>query len=89
LIGDRVPDVGEGVGETLEPTTVIMDEEIALLQVVEALKGIHDALRRVVEEEAAHGLPHREGGGAAMEHHVADRLGDGEVNPRDNAVVDL
>jgi hypothetical protein len=47
------------------------------------------ALRRVVEEEVAHGLPRGEGGGAAMEHHVADHLGDDEVDPRDDAVVDL
>jgi hypothetical protein len=39
-----VPDVGEGVAETLELAAVITDGEIALLQVMEILKGIHGAL---------------------------------------------
>jgi hypothetical protein len=63
--------------------------KIALLQSVEVLQGVDGALRGIVEKEAAHGVPSGEGGGAAMERHVADRLGDGEVDPRHNAVIKL
>jgi hypothetical protein len=80
-ISDGVADISECVGEALEAAAIVVDGEISLLQVVEILQSIHSALGCVVEEETAHGVPSGEGGGAAVEHHVADRLRHGEVDP--------
>jgi hypothetical protein len=46
-------------------------------------------MRHVVEEETTHGLPGREGRGTASEHHVANGFGHGEINPGNNAMIDL
>jgi hypothetical protein len=88
-VGDGVADVGECVRQPLELTAVVMDRQITLLQTMEVLQGVDGTLGGVVEEETAHGGPSGEGSGAAVENHVADRLGDSEVDPRDDAMVDL
>jgi hypothetical protein len=82
-------DIGEGVGQALETATEITDGEIPLLQTVEVLQGRHSALCRIVEEEPTHSVQSGERRRAAMEHHVANGLGHGEVNPGGDAMVDL
>jgi hypothetical protein len=89
LVGDGIADVDEGVREALEATIVIADTEVALLQAVKVLQSVDGALGRIVEEETANGVPDGEGRRTALEHHVVDRLGHGEVDPRDNAMADL
>jgi hypothetical protein len=89
LVSEGVADVGEGVGEALEAAAVVVDGEVALLEAVEVLEGIDGALRRIVEEEAAYGVPGGVHSGTTQQHHVADGLGHSEVDPRDDAMVDL
>jgi hypothetical protein len=84
-----VADVTEGVRQALETAAVVADGEVALLQVVEILQRVDGALRRVVEEEAADDVPGGERRHTALEHHVADGLGHGEVNRGYDAMIDL
>jgi hypothetical protein len=89
LIGDWMTDVDKSVSKALEAAAVIPNGKIALLQAVEVLESVDGALRGIVEEEATNGEPGGVSRRSAVEHHVANRLGHGEVDPRDDAVVDL
>jgi hypothetical protein len=84
-----MPDAGKGVGEALEAIAVVVGGEFTLVQAMEVLQVIHDALGGVVEEETAHGIQGGVGGGAALKDHVANGLGHRKVNPGDDAVIHM
>jgi hypothetical protein len=84
-----MPDIDKSVCQALEAAAVVADAEIALLQAVKILQSVDGALGRIVEEETPNSVPGGEGRRTTLEHHVTNRLGNGEVDPRDDAMVDL
>lgn len=88
-VGDGVADVAEGVDKALHLTAVSTNGEVTLMEGVEVLEGVDGALHRIVEEEATNREPEGVRRRATLEHHVAEGLGDGEVEPRHDAAIDL
>lgn len=88
-VGDGSAAVIEGVGKALETPAVLANSHVALVQTVELLLGIHRALQAVVEKLAGDGKPDGVGGGIGAVDIVPNFFGDGVVQPRDDAGVDL
>jgi hypothetical protein len=89
LISDGVADILECVGQFLELAAIIGNTELTLVQAVEVLQRVYGTLHGIVEEQATDRHPEGVRRCAALEHHVTNVLGHGEVDPRDDAVIDL
>jgi hypothetical protein len=84
-----VADILECVGQFLELAAIIGNTELTLVQAVEVLQRVYGTLHGIVEEQATDRHPEGVRRCAALEHHVTNVLGHGEVDPRDDAVIDL
>lgn len=88
-LGDGVADVTKLVGEALEFGAVVVDGQVALLDVAEFSLQKNGALELVVTKVAFNVGPERERRDARLVDVVEDVLGDGGVDPIDDAAVDL
>jgi hypothetical protein len=86
---DGRPDVAQRVSKALDPGAKRSDGHLTLDEVVELLFGVDRALETVVEEELVDGVPQRRGGVGGLHDGVEDVGGDGGVEPRDDALIDL
>ena len=87
LIGHRLTDVAQSVGERLEPMAVGGDGEVALGDGPELRLEVDGAGHLVVEEEVADERGGLEGGLVFRHDGVKDVLADGAVEPPANDVV--
>jgi hypothetical protein len=88
-LGDGVADDAEAVGELLQLVAVVEDGEFPLNNIAEFSFKKHGPLQFVVAEQALDVGPHCEGRGLRLVDEIEDTLGDGVVDPIDDATVDL
>jgi hypothetical protein len=87
-LAHRLADVPERISQLLEASSVLGDIHVALHQISELGLQIDYAMKLVVAELIMDGLPDAIGRGLWGAHDVAHVLGDGDVEPTDDALID-
>lgn len=88
-VGDSGTAVIEHVGDALEAAAVLPNGHVTLEQAVELLLVVDGALETIVKEVPSDGSPRTVRRGAGLEDIVPDVLGHREVEPQNDACIDL
>ena len=87
-LAHRLADIAESIGELLEAPGVLGDVHVALHQIAELRLEVHGAMQFVVAKLLADGLPDAVRRSLGCVDDVAHVLGDGDIEPADDALVD-